>query len=173
MKNLVLSLMQELCCSPAGCNYDLGDGEMVANEVGTLKTADALEHINSRLEEMHSGCCFNWAGSLAYRLIKLGHKVCIVTSPETGGLKVSLAYVDSVEILICDIVEYVKGACSLVDCAAIPFNEFKSQVGKVWLHEITRMKDDNYNCEIMKPASNISLNEFIKLVSLKGDEING
>ena len=173
MKNLVLSLMQELCCSPAGCKYDFGDGVMVINEAGTLNTIDALKHINSRLEEMYSGCCYNWAGSLAYRLTELGHRICIVTSPEADGLKVSLAYVDSGEVLICDIVEYVKGACSLIDCVAIPYNDFKSQVGEVWLHEISRMSDVNYNKEISEHSSNISLDEFIKIASMKGNDIHG
>ena len=81
-----------------------------------------FEHLICKNER--SGCCFNWSLALAYLIRLLGERVCIVLTPEGNGNKVSLAYESQGELMVVDIVEYIKGASSIEDISAIPYEQF-------------------------------------------------
>ena len=152
--------------------YDLEFGSKVICEVWErrMDTRQALSFIHKELVTTPAGCCFNYGGALAYLMSQKGFKCAIVTSVEGDALKVSVAYPDiDGELLVCDIVEYIKGATSIDECYAIPFEEFKQSVGgEAWLIDIERAWEDNYFQALISKKSNVTPEELMR--ELKKEE---
>ncbi len=110
------------------CTYDPMVGNAIVAKASAMPCKEALKTFYSELIAKHAGCCVNYASALAY-LMPSNIRYAVITSPENDDMKVSVAYVDDGELLVCDIVEYVKGASSIEDCSAIPYKDFESSVG--------------------------------------------
>lgn len=152
--------------------YDLEIGGQVIHEVWErqMDTRQALSFIREELRTTPAGCCFNYGGALAYLMSQKGFKCAIVTSVEGDALKVSVAYPDiDGELIVCDIVEYIKGAASIDECYAIPFEEFKRSVGgEAWLIDVERAWEDNYFQALISKKSNVTPEELVR--ELKEEE---
>ena len=88
-----------------------------------------------------TGCCINWGLALAHLLRCWGCKICIMLTPEGQGSKVTVAYNASGKLLVADIVEYIKGAATIDEIAAIPYEDFVAPFGnKVVLLDVEKVE---------------------------------
>ncbi|MBQ9279437.1 MAG: hypothetical protein IJ215_00060 [Clostridia bacterium] len=120
-----------------------------------------FEHLVVKAEL--SGCCFNWSLALAYLIRLLGERVCILLTPETNGNKVSLAYESHGELLVVDIVEYIKGASSIDDISAIPFAKFIQPFGDSFiLHDVDKSEGPLLDPQTGAIHSNTTPDQFMR-----------
>ena len=122
-----------------------------------------FEHLVVKAEL--SGCCFNWSLALAYLIRLLGERVCILLTPETNGNKVSLAYESHGELLVVDIVEYIKGAVkSIEDISHIPYDEFVKpfEADTIWLEDLDKVQIPLMDFIFFQLKSNTTVDELLR-----------
>ena len=94
-----------------------------------------FEHLVVKAEL--SGCCFNWSLALAY---------------ESHG-----------ELLVVDIVEYIKGASSIDDISAIPFGKFVQPFGDNFiLHDVDKSEGPLLDPQTGAIHSNTTPDQFMR-----------
>ena len=109
------------------------------------------------------GASFNYASAIAHVMRHKGYNCGIVTTVTDDSFKVSVAYVYCGKLLVCDIIEYIKGNSGLAECSAIPFDTFKENAdGDVYLYNINDIHD-SYIDALCSCKSNITPEDFIKL----------
>ena len=94
------------------CRYDLDVAIAVNNELfaDNLTASDFLKRNQRIVSSCHLGCCLNFSLCLMSMLKENGIHTRMVTTPEHGGKKVSVAYKEKEgdEWYIADIVEDIK-----------------------------------------------------------------
>ena len=160
---LVESLIREI--TGDNYRYDMDAAIPVITKVyqDDMSARDALRYIDERLAIDRAGCCFNWGGALAYRLLQEGKKVVIVETPEDNGQKVSVAYCDGNKLYVADIVEYIKGEKAINEICAIPYEEFAEPFKNQWIKLFDVDKINKAYCTtLMSPNGNTSPEEFLE-----------
>lgn len=92
------------------CRYDLAVAAAINNELFTdnLDTGEFLKRNKQIVEASHLGCCLNFSLYLMVKLKEAGIHSMLISTPEEGGLKASVAYEVDGNWYVADIVEDIK-----------------------------------------------------------------
>ena len=143
--------------------YDESVEDIVVDEISSFSVEYALFAVYTHLKLNKRGASFIYATAIAHIIRHKGYTCGIVTSIDDASFNVSVAYVYCGKLLVCDIIQYIKGFSGIAECSAIPFEDFKKEAnGKVYLYNLDAIKG-YYVDAICSCKSNITPEEFIKL----------
>ena len=143
--------------------YDESVEEIVVNEVESLSVEYAFFAVYTHLKLNKKGASFNYATAIAHIIRHKGYNCGIVTTINDDSIKVSVAYVYCGKLLVCDIIQYIKGDSGIAECSAIPFDTFKEKAdGKVYLYNLDAICGP-YVKALCSCKSNITPEKFLEL----------